>query len=286
MSDVNQDRKKAVREAWKTEKAHVHDGKGTRDWSQSEQRQIVAKGRANGYEGHHMKSVKSYPQHAGNPHNIQFLNRVEHINGAHKGDTKNPTNGYYNPKTGTMKNFGNSNPQSPQSQALSAPLTQRQQNIALKAEQARKQAAMQAKNERKQSVSKLIPNQVNDSKVGKQAPKITQNVQVPVTTANKEAVNKGIESMRKQATKTQLNSTVKSAQPSHNKGIETSRQKAVTKESIKIPSKSSNQGIQSFINKTNGQVSNTSRVGTGKGSIANSGKPGGGQSSGNGQGRF
>ena len=156
MSDVNQDRKSAVREAWKNEKALVREGKGTRQWSQSEQREIVAKGRAGGYEGHHMKSVKDYPQYAGNPNNIQFLNHAEHINGAHEGNTKNATNGYYNPETKTMQSFGNSGLITPQSHALNAPLTQRQQSLTVKREQARKQAARQAKTETKQMTNKAM----------------------------------------------------------------------------------------------------------------------------------
>jgi hypothetical protein len=149
MGDTNQERRTAVREAWKNERSYVRDGKGTRDWAKSEQREIMAKGRANGYEGHHMKSVKDYPQYAGDPKNIQFLNRNEHVNGAHRGNTQNTTNGYYNPQTGKMHSFGNSAPQAPQSQALSAPMTQKQQDLSTKREQARKQGAQQAKTEMK-----------------------------------------------------------------------------------------------------------------------------------------
>lgn len=120
MIDINKERKAAVREAWKNERAHVRNGNGTRDWSLSEQRQILAKGKANGYEGHHMKSVREYPQYAGDSKNIQFLNRNEHVNGAHKGSTQNPTNGYYDHKTGTMHDFGNRSPQAAQVQPLSS----------------------------------------------------------------------------------------------------------------------------------------------------------------------
>ena len=154
MGDTNKDRQKAVREAWKNERGYVRGGNGTRDWSQTEQREIVAKGRANGFEGHHMKSVKEYPQYASDPKNIQFLSRSEHVNGAHKGSTQNATNGCYNPKTGETQGFGNSGPQAPQSQSLSAPLTQKQQDLAVKREQARQQAAKQARIETKQTVSK------------------------------------------------------------------------------------------------------------------------------------
>ena len=166
MSDTNQERKNAVREAWKNERAHVRDAKGTRDWSQSEQREITAKGRANGYEGHHMKSVKEYPQYAGDPHNIQFLNRSEHVNGAHKGNTQNATNGYYDPKTGTMHSFGSRGPQAPQAQPLSAPLAQKQQNSGTTREQAagnkgieaarQKAAANKARSNSDQSTNKGI----------------------------------------------------------------------------------------------------------------------------------
>ena len=147
MVDLNKARQKAIREAWKSEKAHVRQGSGTRDWSQVEQKQIVAKGRANGYEGHHMKSVKEYPQYASDPKNIQFLNRSEHVDGAHKGNTQNSTNGYFNPKTGITQDFGTRSPQAPQVQPLSSPLTQRQKSLAVKSEQMKKQAARQAKAE-------------------------------------------------------------------------------------------------------------------------------------------
>jgi len=151
MSDTNKDRQKAVREAWKNERGYVRGGNGTRDWSQTEQREIVAKGRANGFEGHHMKSVKEYPQYASDPKNIQFLSRSEHVSGAHKGSTQNATNGCYNPKTGETQGFGNRGPQAPQSQSLSAPLSQKQQDLAVKREQARQQAAKQARTETRQT---------------------------------------------------------------------------------------------------------------------------------------
>ena len=286
MSDTNQDRKKAVREAWKNEKSHVREGKGTRDWSQSEQKQIVAKGRANGYEGHHMKSVKQYPQHAADPNNIQFLNRSEHVNGAHKGDTKNATNGYYNHKTGQTHSFGNRNPQAPQSQALSAPLTQRQQNLAVKREQARQQAAKQAKTEAKQAATKSIqdntPTQATNSN--------KMNSNAPVTTTNQVATNKGIESMRNQAAKTQANSSSSANQFSNNKGIEASRQKASANQSVKTSNESTNQGIKSYQSRSNGQPttagSRSSAGSAAKGASSGSSNSSSGQSSGNsGQGR-
>ena len=45
-----------------------------------------------------MKSVESYPEYQGNPDNIQFLTRSEHL-AAHDGSWLNPTNWYYDPIT-------------------------------------------------------------------------------------------------------------------------------------------------------------------------------------------
>ena len=41
-----------------------------------------------------MKSVKGYPELAGDPHNIQFLTRSEHIR-AHGGNFRNITHGRF-----------------------------------------------------------------------------------------------------------------------------------------------------------------------------------------------
>ena len=47
-----------------------------------------------GYQGHHMKSVKGYPNLAGDPYNIQFLTRAEHLQ-AYGGNFRNVTHGRY-----------------------------------------------------------------------------------------------------------------------------------------------------------------------------------------------
>lgn len=101
---ITNERQKAVRQAWKLEKERVQNGKGTRDWSKKEQAEIAKRGSVAGYEGHHMKSVSLYPEQAGNPKNIQFLNEKEHLQ-AHGGDYHKPTNGYYDPKTQKMHEF-------------------------------------------------------------------------------------------------------------------------------------------------------------------------------------
>lgn len=102
---LTSERSRAVRNAWKNEQALVMEGKGTRQWSKSEQKELIENGHITGYEGHHMKSVSEYPEYAGNSKNIQFLTREEHINGAHQGNTQNQTNGYYNTETRSMELF-------------------------------------------------------------------------------------------------------------------------------------------------------------------------------------
>ena len=107
------ERAKAVRNAWKNEQGLVAEGKGTRDWSPEQQKDILdpEKGKAydesgRAFEGQHMKSAEKYPEYQGDPGNIQFLTRDEHLK-AHDGDWRNPTNWYYNPVTGEKLDFGN-----------------------------------------------------------------------------------------------------------------------------------------------------------------------------------
>lgn len=85
------ERNKAIRLAWEREQKLVAEGKGTRDWSQEQQKDILDPdiGKAkddNGrsFEGQHMKSAAEYPEYQGDPDNIQFLTRDEHL-AAHKG---------------------------------------------------------------------------------------------------------------------------------------------------------------------------------------------------------
>lgn len=111
MSTRTADATRAVEKAWEQEKQYVVDGKGTRNWTTDQQREIILLGKAYdndgaAFEGHHMKSVEAYPRYQGRCENIQFLSREEHIIGAHEGNPQNKTNGYYNPKTGQTKEFG------------------------------------------------------------------------------------------------------------------------------------------------------------------------------------
>lgn len=110
MSRRTAEASKAIREAWEKEYQYVLEGKGTRNWTPEQQQSIIDKGKAyddqgRAFEGQHMKSVAEYPEYQGNPDNIQFLTKDEHLE-AHKGNWQNPTNWYYDPVTKEFLDFG------------------------------------------------------------------------------------------------------------------------------------------------------------------------------------
>ena len=86
----------AVRKAWKNEYNNVlNGGEGvSRTWSKAEKIELLSKGKVKGYEGHYMKSVRGFPDLAGDPDNIQFLTRADHLK-AHGGNWRNITYGRY-----------------------------------------------------------------------------------------------------------------------------------------------------------------------------------------------
>lgn len=58
---------KAIRDAWKNEQNLVKEGKGTRDWTIDQQKDILERGKAydeNGkaFEGQHMRSAEVHPE--------------------------------------------------------------------------------------------------------------------------------------------------------------------------------------------------------------------------------
>lgn len=90
---------KAILAAWEKEQDLVREGKGTRDWTQEQQQDILDRGKAydedgKAFHGQHMKSVEKYPEYQGDPNNIQLLSKAEHLE-AHQGNWQNPTNWYY-----------------------------------------------------------------------------------------------------------------------------------------------------------------------------------------------
>ena len=105
---------KAIRLAWERERELVSKGLGTRDWTPEQQQDILEYGKAyddegKAFEGQHMKSAAQYPEHQGNPDNIQFLTRKEHLE-AHNGSWQNPSNWYYDPIEKQFFDFGDGAP--------------------------------------------------------------------------------------------------------------------------------------------------------------------------------
>ena len=101
---------KAIAEKWAAERLLVSEGKGTRDWTQQQQKDILEKGKAYdeygfAFQGQHMKSVGAYPEYQGDSGNIQFLTKEEHLE-AHGGSWQNPTNWYYDWVTKERLDFG------------------------------------------------------------------------------------------------------------------------------------------------------------------------------------
>lgn len=110
MSRRTAESNRAILAAWNKEQELVQEGKGTREWTPQQQQDILEKGKAydeNGkaFEGQHMKSAEMYPEYQGEPGNIQFLTRTEHLE-AHDGNWQNSTNWYYNPVTKEKFDFG------------------------------------------------------------------------------------------------------------------------------------------------------------------------------------
>ena len=115
MSSRTRERAKGVAAAWKREKQLVLEGKGTRDWTEEQQKQLIERGKIydeeeRAYEAHHMKNVAQNPEYAADVNNMQILSYEEHHEGAHGGNTHTPTNGYYNPLTGETTDFGDGPP--------------------------------------------------------------------------------------------------------------------------------------------------------------------------------
>lgn len=87
-------RQKAVRNAWTQERRLAQvTGQGTRDWRPRQLKALRDHGKVPGYEGHHIRSVNQHTaKWAGDPRNINFVTRQEHLN-LHGRDFHNPTTG-------------------------------------------------------------------------------------------------------------------------------------------------------------------------------------------------
>lgn len=77
--------------AWEYEKADIEmGGRGSNNWNESEQQDILFRGTVRGAEGHHQKNVADHPADQADPDNIKFYrSRKEHLDKGHDGDWKN-----------------------------------------------------------------------------------------------------------------------------------------------------------------------------------------------------
>jgi len=86
-------RQKAVKLAWRQERTLVKAGGGTRDWTKRQREQIIRTGKLKHYEGHHLKSINGHTKKwAGDPRNIKFVTRREHLR-EHRRNFRNETTG-------------------------------------------------------------------------------------------------------------------------------------------------------------------------------------------------
>jgi len=135
--ELSRQRNFAVKESLKQEQEYVNEGKGTRQWSEQQQKDIMAGERPKdennkAYEGHHMKSVSGHEAQAGNPNNIQWLSRDEH-KAAHEGNFHVQTNGRYNPDTGETERFRRY-PKAPEAAPLDKPVAKSSEQTQAKSE--------------------------------------------------------------------------------------------------------------------------------------------------------
>ena len=112
----------AVKKAWKRERQLVIQGKGTRDWTEDQQHQLLRDGivKVSGWtEGDSLRADDLIGQR-----NIQFLSRDEHYLLAHQGNLRTPVNGYYNLEEGQTEPFTEDELRSCQVISLSHPIFQ------------------------------------------------------------------------------------------------------------------------------------------------------------------
>lgn len=137
-------RQRGVDRGWAIEKRAVLEGKGSRDWTPEQQKELVEKNSVSHFEGHHMRSVvygktrEEQIQIAEDGNNIQFLEKSETNNEhlrAHGGDYHNSTNGYYDVKTNKMNDFGDGQPHPPERKELSQPVYKQEHKQETKQEQ-------------------------------------------------------------------------------------------------------------------------------------------------------
>lgn len=97
---IESQRQMARKEAFADERRLVMQGRGTRNWTVSQQEELIRTGKVSGFDGSHMFDVSHNLSAADKPDNIQFLTYEEHIYGAHDSNPRNETKGRFDPSTG------------------------------------------------------------------------------------------------------------------------------------------------------------------------------------------
>ncbi|MBW0933479.1 hypothetical protein [Priestia megaterium] len=92
---INGTRGTGVRRGWAAERAMIAKyGQGSRKWSGKRRAEILRMGKAKGFIGHHINSVKNHPEWAGLAKNIRFVTPKQHYR-LHGGNWKNKTTGKF-----------------------------------------------------------------------------------------------------------------------------------------------------------------------------------------------
>ena len=73
------DRARGIKRAWKAEQKLVKEtGRGSRNWTEVQKQELLAKGKVDGFAGHHINSVSRRPDLARAPSNIKFVPKPVH----------------------------------------------------------------------------------------------------------------------------------------------------------------------------------------------------------------
>lgn len=88
-SVIKNARRKGVEKAWAKEVKAVKEGNSKYNWTRKEIKELLSRGKVQGYDGCHIVDVQANPNLAANPENIIFLKRSVHVNVVHGGNTNN-----------------------------------------------------------------------------------------------------------------------------------------------------------------------------------------------------
>lgn len=94
-AQIKSARSKAVRDAWKKEVEAVKNGTSKYKWTAAQKEELLITGKVEGYDGHHIRTVKELIGTAqekliGSADDIVFLNEKDHLY-VHGGNNSNPT---------------------------------------------------------------------------------------------------------------------------------------------------------------------------------------------------